>query len=124
MSPDLFDTRTQFYLRADYKLIWVFDWNEIFNRMEDIGSTDDGYKWSIKNPPKTCMYYFPQEYKKNLMICISNDCEDSNSSDRSYLEQIIWARPNKNNKELADYSRIVTKDLDSIERIAKYILSK
>lgn len=133
MSSEVFDERTTFYLRAGYKLIWVFDWN---HKIDDLDFYEDDWETSkckVNRAPTVFKNYRPQDYKKNLMICFSCDNEDEEDKDLSYLNRILWARPKQytygyyeyeDSEYEADYSRIVVKDLGSIENLAKYILSK
>lgn len=131
MDPDTFWERTLFYTNAGYKLIWVFDWNDKYwkDHLDEYWADDDTSKYAVKYAPKTCIYYKPQEYKSDLMICFSFNTDTPEPVDDEFieniLERIIWAKPdNRYELDGADYSRIVTKCLGSINDLAEYILSK
>ena len=128
IDSDTFMNRTYFYLQAGYKLIWVFDWNnKVYNGTLDFYYEDYKIaKWIYKYAPKTFRYYRPQNYKKNMWICFSYDNNDDDDENLSCLERIDWAIPKNydGHNDEADYSRIVTTSLTSIETLAKYILSK
>ena len=130
MDPDTFLKRTLFYTHAGYKLIWIFDWNDKYWKCHLNRYWDDGdiSKYIVNYAPKTCLYYRPQEYKNNLMICFSFNTESSvpidDEFDENILERIIWAKPDRYELDCANYSRIVTKYLGSIHDLAEYILSR
>lgn len=127
MSSKEFYNRTTFYLRAGYNLIWIFDWNSKYwnGHLDDYYQNDNTTKWAVKYAPKTCIDYNPKE--DNLMICFSYNEETSESYGKdigkSVVEQIVWARPNKYDSDLVDYSRIVTDYIGSIDKLAKCILN-
>lgn len=133
MNPDTFDERTNFYLQAGYKLIWVFDWNDKYwnDYLNPYWCDNNSCKWELKYAPKTCMYYMPQRYIKNLMICFSyNELIEEPSNEEigdSTLERIVWARPDNDDYTCANYSRIVTRNLNNVVTIndlAEFILNK
>lgn len=132
MSADTFFERTDFYTRAGYKVIWVFDWSK---KKENYDLENSYYyenqkttNWNVRRAPKTCMYYSPQLEKNDLMICFSYVDFASISQDgklfKDVLERIVYAGIDKDDSDLSDYSYIKTKNLGTIETLAEYIMSK
>lgn len=134
MDPDEFDTRTDFYTRAGYKLIWIFDWNNKDLEVLDVKENKYGvsYKWKVKNAPHTCKYFVPQDNKDTVALFFSIDnpeCDDVYADcDGITLHRITWAIPKDYYKDNcdADYKCIFTQVYlgQTIEELAETICKK
>lgn len=134
MDPDEFDTRTEFYTRAGYKLIWIFDWNNKDLEVLDVKENKYGvsYKWKVKNAPHTCKYFVPQDNKDTVALFFSIDnmeCDDVYADcDGITLHRITWAIPKDYYEDNcdADYKCIFTQVYlgQTVEELAETICKK
>lgn len=134
MSIDEFNNRTDFYTRAGYKLIWIFDWNNKDLEVLDIRDNQYGvsYKWRVRHAPKTFSEFVPQYNKDKVALFFSIDSPEIDDiyddCDGITLHRITWAIPKNYDEDGcdADYKCIFTQAClgENLEELAKAICKK
>ena len=136
MNVEEFNERTDFYTRAGYKLIWIFDWNKKCDDLEILDIRDNqygiSYKWRVKHAPKTFSEFVPQDNKDKVALFFSIDNPEIDYIyEECYgitLHRITWAIPKDYDEDGcdADYKCIFTQVYlgENIEELAKTICKK
>ena len=99
ISEDVFYERTNFYLKNDYSIVWVFDANKAFDevRLDYYDICNHRMKWKWKNPIRALRHfnYFKEVYGDKFDIYI--ECED-------FCYKVTWA--NDNFSRFVSYTRM------------------
>ena len=101
-----FDRRNQFYTKAGYKVVWVFDETEAFTNRSIIDSDDSGDKFIWKWPNRAITSVIPQ-LTSDIAIILQLSEEDE-ESDGDWLVKVEWAITEDG--QSADYRRFFIDD--------------
>lgn len=97
ITAEEFDRRNDFYVRAGYKVVWIFDFIEEYNvnKMtcydEWHKRNDNGgkYKWLY---PKRFLQNFKPSIEKNIIVFFQIcEADFGKEQEESYMERVTWA---------------------------------
>lgn len=106
ISAAEFDRRNQFYTKAGYKVIWVFDETDAFTNEYITDSIDDTGKFIWKWPNRAIASVVPQ-FSSDIAIILQLTTEDD-ENDCDWLVKVEWAIAEDNG--YADYRRFFIDD--------------
>lgn len=119
ISAEEFQDRNNFYTALGYKVVWILNLSEDFEKgnLEYIKSkkSDTMLKW--KNPREFLRTIIPKDNRKDISIYICMS-EEEDSSDIGWVYKVIWASqdddgtPNYNYIIHCDHCRFLEKDMD------------
>lgn len=125
MGPEEFMKRTKFYYHCGYKVIWVFDFNDIINNNNLYEY--DNCKWVWKYPKKTFINFNPNfsYWKKRVGLFM-----DYGDEPDRWIERISWCINEYDDRigtYINNYSRICTSEkhrYDTQEEFVNLIKNK
>ena len=106
ISAGEFERRNQFYTKAGYKVIWVFNETEAFANEYICGSQNDENKFVWKWPNRVLSSVVPQ-YSQNVAIVLQLT-EENDDDSYDWLVKIEWAIADGDG--YADYRRFYIDD--------------
>ena len=104
ISSDEFWHRNNFYIKQGYKVVWVFDVIDIYDKNNSSGgiyvagdwekSQDNGAKFRWKHPWRFLKDFYPQNEKKiDIFFQIIPFGENPKEKESCYLEKVVWVNP-------------------------------
>ena len=111
ISAEEFNRRNSFYISAGYKVIWIFDLSEEWQRDsvecydEWDGRSENGGKYSWKHPRRFMKNLVPQFEKKIILFFQLQNTTFENDEEESYMERVTWAIHNEGE---SDFRRFIT----------------
>lgn len=92
ISSDEFNRRNRFYVRAGYKVIWIFDMRNLWNRRKiyQINSYSGKSIFAWEQPITTFKFFKPQYHD---LVSVYFQFLDHNFEDKGahYIERVRWA---------------------------------
>jgi len=119
-----FNERNNFYTKAGFKVIWLFDVNELDSEGRIVN--DDGDKYCWKNPYRFISSIAPQN-EKNIAILLELEGPSEESDDTAWIKKIEWAIPNDDGTTNYDIFYADTRfnpDLTDEDDLEKVMLTK
>lgn len=100
INPQDFCDRNDFYIKAGYKVVWVFDLSEHCDNgwVYEDNETKHLYNWVTK--PKNCLLYgpIPQNNMKDISICFMLN----NDEHKNIVYRVMWAKIDREGKPTYD----------------------
>lgn len=132
MSSYEFDERNNFYNKAGYKVIWVFDLSEqfenrqiVFNKLVDIDENSYKILYNWNHRLRTFDNFYPHK-NKNVIVFFqfgneeTVDCVGSESIEVLMLNRVVWAIED-NDSGYSNFKRFyVRHDIISFEESVKH----